>query len=128
MILELGKKLKLARINNGLSRKQVAELTGVSIAMIGHYETGERTPSLSILIKLAAQYRVSLDYLLDNNLVSDSISLDGLTMKQKQVIKQTVECFRQLSFSIIGLFLLASSLTNILPFHFSKSPSKPHIF
>lgn len=94
MILELGKKLKIARINNGLSRKQVAELTGVSVAMIGHYETGERAPSLSILVKLAAQYKVSLDYLLDNNLTSDSISLDGLTMKQKQVIKQTVEWFR----------------------------------
>ncbi|MBO5342357.1 MAG: helix-turn-helix transcriptional regulator [Lachnospiraceae bacterium] len=97
MILELGKKLKLARINNGLSRKQVAELTGVSVAMIGHYETGERAPSLSILVKLAAQYKVSLDYLLDNNLTSDSISLDGLTTKQKQIIKQTIECFRDLS-------------------------------
>ena len=91
MILELGKKLKLARINNGLSRKQVAELTGVSVAMI------ERAPSLSILVKLAAQYKVSLDYLLDNNLTSDSISLDGLTTKQKQIIKQTIECFRDLS-------------------------------
>ncbi len=98
MFIQLGEKLKSARVNAGLSRKQVADLIDVSVAMIGHYETNERAPSLMVLVKLAAQYKVSLDYLLDNNNSSgDTVSLDGLTLKQKQVIRQTIECFRNIS-------------------------------
>lgn len=39
MINNLGDKLKSARIQNKLSRKVVAELTGVSVSMIGLYES-----------------------------------------------------------------------------------------
>ncbi|MBQ8327968.1 MAG: helix-turn-helix transcriptional regulator [Lachnospiraceae bacterium] len=96
MLQNLGDKLKSARVNNNLSRNQVAELIGVSVSMIGHYETGERVPSVEILLKLASRYKVSIDYLLGNNTNSNSLSLDGLTYKQIQAVKQIVECFRNL--------------------------------
>lgn len=95
MLGNLGSKLKTLRVNNQLSRKQVAELTGVSVSMIGLYESGERLPSLQMIVKLAAQYKVSIDYLLDCNTGStDSLSLDGLTDKQIKVLKLTADCFR----------------------------------
>ena len=96
MLQNLGDKLKSARVNNNLSRNQVAELIGVSVSMIGHYETGERVPSVEILLKLASRYKVSIDYLHGNNTNSNSLSLDGLTYKQIQAVKQIVECFRNL--------------------------------
>lgn len=96
MLQNLGEKLKSARVNNNLSRNQVAELIGVSVSMIGHYETGERVPSVEILLKLASRYKVSIDYLLGNNTNSNSLSLDGLTYKQIQAVKQIVDCFRNL--------------------------------
>lgn len=96
MLQNLGDKLKSARVNNNLSRNQVAELIGVSVSMIGHYETGERVPSVEILLKLASRYKVSIDYLLGNNTNSNSLSLDGLTYKQIQAVKQIVDCFRNL--------------------------------
>ena len=96
MLQNLGDKLKSARVNNNLSRNQVAELIGVSVSMIGHYETGERVPSVETLLKLASRYKVSIDYLLGNNTNSNSLSLDGLTYKQIQAMKQIVECFRNL--------------------------------
>lgn len=96
MLQNLGEKLKSARVNNNLSRNQVAELIGVSVSMIGHYETGERVPSVEILLKLASQYKVSVDYLLGNATNSNSLSLDGLTYKQIQSVKQIVDCFRNL--------------------------------
>lgn len=97
MINNLGEKLKSARLNHNLTRKQVAELVGVTASVIGHYETGERIPSLPILVKLATQYKLSLDYLLDHNVISsNSLSLDGLTDKQINVLKQTADCFRNL--------------------------------
>ena len=98
MFKNLSDKLKSARINAGLNRKQIAELIGVSESMIGHYETGERLPSLSILAKLARQYKISTDYLLDNNVTENNlITLDGLSDKQKQIIKDTIECFRNIT-------------------------------
>lgn len=95
MFEDLGNKLKTLRLNSNLSRKQIAELTGVSVSMIGLYESGERLPSLHMIVKLAAQYKVSVDYLLNRNTAStDSLSLDGLTDKQIKALKLTAECFR----------------------------------
>jgi len=95
MFTNLGFKLKTLRVNNQLSRKQVSELIGTSISMIGFYETGERHPSLPALVKLATLYKVSVDYLLDVNTDSkETLSLEGLTEKQIKVLKMTAECFR----------------------------------
>lgn len=97
MINRLGEKLKSARVSRNLTRKQVAELVGVTASVIGHYETGERIPSVPILVKLATHYKVSLDYLLDHTIInSNTLSLDGLTDKQISVLKQTADCFRNL--------------------------------
>lgn len=98
MIENLGSKLKIARVNKKLSRKQVSELIGVTSSMIGLYETGERLPSLPAIAKLATLYRVSTDYLLDINIEStDTLSLDGLTDNQIKALKLTADCFRNLN-------------------------------
>lgn len=98
MFENLGSKLKTSRVNNNLSRKQVAELIGVTASMIGLYETGDRLPSLSVIVKLATQYRVSVDYLLDcNTKITDALPLDGLTDNQIKALKLTADCFRNLN-------------------------------
>ena len=94
MIENLGNRLKTLRVKNQLSRKQVAELVGISVSMIGFYENDERLPSLPILVKLAGLYKVSIDYLLDVNIDSkEMLSLEGLTDNQIKAVKLTVECF-----------------------------------
>ena len=95
MLGDLGNKLKTLRVNNKLSRKQVAELVGVSASTIGLYESGERIPSVMVLVKLATQYKTSVDYLLGiDNTEKEMLSLEGLTDKQIKALKTTVECFR----------------------------------
>ena len=92
MLKNLGYKLKTLRVRNQLSRKQVAELVGVSVSTIGLYE---RLPSLPVLVKLACQYKTSVDYLLNiDTSDKNSLSLDGLTDKQIKALKMTAECFR----------------------------------
>lgn len=99
MLENLGNKLKTARTNTKLSRKQVAELIGVSASTIGLYETGMRFPTLPNLVKLATHYKVSVDYLLDcNTSTKTSLPLDGLTEKQIQCLKSTADCFRNTSY------------------------------
>ena len=96
MIRGLDKRLQLSRINSNLTRKQVAELINVSESLIGLYESGSRQPSLSSLIKLASVYKVSTDYLLNcETPVANQISVAGLSEKQIQALKLTVQCFRK---------------------------------
>ena len=97
MFAEMGLRLKNLRLQNNLSRKQVSELAGVSVSVIGLYESGERLPSLSILMKLSAIYKASLDYIPTGSQPPSSpsmVSLEGLTERQTQIIKQTIACFR----------------------------------
>lgn len=95
MIHGLAKRLQISRINSNLSRKQVAELINVSESLIGLYESGNRQPSLSVLIKLASLYKVTTDYLLGCEIQdSNSLSLIGLTEKQIQALTLTAQCFR----------------------------------
>lgn len=55
----------------------------------------ERLPSLPVLVKLACQYKTSVDYLLNiDTSDKNSLSLDGLTDKQIKALKMTAECFR----------------------------------
>lgn len=98
MFENLGSKLRASRVNSNLSRKQVAELIGVTASMIGFYETGERLPSLSVIVKLATQYKVSVDYLLDcDTKTTDTLPMDGLTDNQIKALKLTADCFRNLN-------------------------------
>ncbi len=95
MIQGLDKRLQISRINCNLTRKQVAELVGVSESIIGLYETASRQPSLSTLVKLATQYHVTTDYLLGfDSTDKSSLSLIGLSDKQIQALTLTAQCFR----------------------------------
>ena len=57
-------RLKAARLVRGLSQGDLAELSGLKPAAVSHFETGQRTPSLNNLIRLADALDVSADYLL----------------------------------------------------------------
>ena len=95
MIAGLSKRLKSSRANANLSRKQIAEIIGVSESIIGLYESGARQPSLSALIKLAASYKVTTDYLLGcESKDKYTASLTGLNDQQIQAINLTIQCFR----------------------------------
>ena len=97
MFENLGNTLKTLRVSNKFTRKQIAELVGVSVSTIGLYENDERLPSLPVLVKLATHYKVSVDYLLNHDINKQSLSLEGLTDKQIRSLKLTAECFRNVN-------------------------------
>ena len=61
---ELGERLRELRNANGFSTADVAKYIDISQSNISYYENGKTAPSLSTLIKIAAMYDVSADYLL----------------------------------------------------------------
>ena len=51
------------RKSRGLKQQEVADGVSISLRAYRYYESGEREPQLSVLIKLADFYDVSLDEL-----------------------------------------------------------------
>ena len=62
---KLGKKIKLARVENDLSQDQLAELIKAKQKSISRYETGAAVPSLETLVKIANALKKSTAFFLD---------------------------------------------------------------
>ena len=59
--MNYGKRLQEIRKAQGVTQVDLAKLSGVTQAVITHYETGKRTPTLERADKLAKALGVSLD-------------------------------------------------------------------
>ncbi len=62
--MEIGKKLKDARTNSGLTQESIAEAIGVSRQTISNWENEKSFPDIMSVIKLSDLYSISLDDLL----------------------------------------------------------------
>ena len=63
--MTIGEKIKLKRIESGLSQKDLGDLCGIHSEMISKYELGTRNPKLSTLAKIAPHLNVRTSYFLD---------------------------------------------------------------
>ena len=61
--MNFSQKLKQLRLLLGCNQAQMANLLGITVRGYRNYELGSREPELSILIKLADYFNVSLDEL-----------------------------------------------------------------
>ncbi|WP_329463688.1 helix-turn-helix domain-containing protein [Streptomyces sp. NBC_01431] len=68
---EVGPRLKRLRAQRGLTLAALAEETGISKSTLSRLESGQRRPSLELLLPLAAAYRVPLDDLVGAPEVGD---------------------------------------------------------
>ena len=59
-----GEQLTALRIENHLSRIQLAEKLNVSVRLISYWENGQRECDFDMLITIADMFSVSIDYLL----------------------------------------------------------------
>lgn len=60
-----------------MSQKALAQKIGTSNVTISRYISGERTPRLDVIIKIANVFNVSTDYLLGSNVDRKQISKSG---------------------------------------------------
>lgn len=96
MIQGLPDRLSKLRIQHGLSQKAVADRLQLSASIVSGYETGERTPSTEVLLKLTALYRCSADYLLGIEQSAPATVLDvtGLSTEQIQALQTLIDGIR----------------------------------
>ncbi|MER5730952.1 helix-turn-helix domain-containing protein [Streptomyces sp. NPDC002138] len=71
MLDEVGPRLKRLRARRGLTLAALAEETGISKSTLSRLESGQRRPSLELLLPLADAYRVPLDDLVGAPEVGD---------------------------------------------------------
>jgi len=63
----LGTRIASLRQGYGLSQAELARRLHISASAIGMYEQGRREPSVGILIAMAQEFGVTLDYLLSGH-------------------------------------------------------------
>ena len=96
MIKGLPTKLKQLRISHNYSQKEVAHKLGISPSIVSGYETGERTPSMEVLLSLSYLYKCSTEYLLgkSNEVPVVVLDTDGLNQEQIQVLQSLIEVMK----------------------------------
>ena len=61
---DIGKRIKIAREKRGMTQREVAQLLGYQPLAISRWERGERSPSISVLSKLANLLNINIQWLL----------------------------------------------------------------
>lgn len=77
---ELREILRNLRVDHDLTQETVAGYLGIEQQSYSNYENGNRTIPLWVVVKLAAYYQVSTDYLLSTGHHLRTIYLDGITL------------------------------------------------
>lgn len=93
MKYELAENIKRLRTEKHLTQTQLAEKLGVKVSIISGYETQNRLPSISMLIKLACEFNCSIEYLLGLNR-NKTIDVSDLTPEQFHVVNSVIEQFK----------------------------------
>lgn len=79
--MNIGEKIKKLREEEGLTQKDLSELTGINRITIGNYERGNRVPNIERIIPIANVLNVDANYFIDMN-------NGNATSRYKETIKQ----------------------------------------
>lgn len=92
--IQFGENLRKLRTERGLTQKELGERVGLSKAVVSKYENAVGYPSLDMLIKIAAFFGVSTDYLL-GAASKKTLDLSGLTDEQIGAVSAIVSQFKK---------------------------------
>lgn len=73
------------RKKNGLSQPELGKRIGTSGAIIGRYERGEMIPSIEVAQKLAMVFKVTLDFLIVERDIPDTLSNQDMLNRLKEL-------------------------------------------
>lgn len=107
--MEIGQKLKDARVHSGLTQEVVAEKINVSRQTISNWENEKSYPDIISVIELSTLYCISLDDLLKG----DSKMIEHLE-ESTNVVKSNKKLIGAISLNIVVVILLIT-LNMFLP-------------
>jgi len=74
------------RIDKDLKQQDIAELCGVSVATVGHWENCRRDMRIDCIVKLCRFYNVSADYILSTDNFPQETENVKLTSEEMELI------------------------------------------
>lgn len=90
---QIGDRLKALRLKKSLTQRQVATILGLRVSSISSYESGDRKPSYSILIKYASHFHVTTDYILGIE-KKQTLDVSGLNDSEISSLVNLIEKYR----------------------------------
>ena len=94
--------LRKFRELRGLTQAQMGARAAVGAASISHFETGQRTPTLETLVKLADALNVNVDALLGRAPVESSAHVDPVFLQASKADTRTLETIRHVAAVILA--------------------------
>lgn len=102
--IKVGSKLQKARLANGYTQEQVAEIIGCSSRYVGQLETNNTSGSISLIVNLCKLYHITLndlygEYMDVDSDLSENISFCGyinLNDEYKSIIDNNINYLNQL--------------------------------
>lgn len=93
--MHIGENIKLKRENLGLTRNDLIERSGISIAQLSRIERGEqRNPNLETLVAISTALNTSIDEIVFGEESSSSIflgqAIEGLPENRKKFVKDLI--------------------------------------
>lgn len=86
----IGDRIRALRTNAGMTQIELANKLNISNSTLSQYESGARTPSDDMKLKIAALFQVSIDSLLGVDIKKAS-TLDRVDAKELQLLKELVD-------------------------------------
>lgn len=115
--MKLGEKILELRKKNGLSQEQLGEKINVTRQTISNWELGETSPNPEQLKLLSSNFNVSVDELLDNNVLveknSNTEKLAGIIIKILKFIGIAFVLFFIIDLIALILYASTGNLTNV---------------
>jgi transcriptional regulator with XRE-family HTH domain len=109
-MLDIGSKIINLRKKANISQSELAKRVSVSRTIIGNYERNENTPSVDILLKIANEFDVSVDFLIGEGQLS---TYDKEVLKRIDDIEQLPEEDKNHLFYLIDNLVKASKLKTL---------------
>ena len=97
----LSMNLRKFRDLRGLTQAQMGARSAIGAASISHFETGQRTPTLQTIVKLADALDVTVDALLGRAPVESSAHVDPVFLQASKADAQTLETVRRVAEAIL---------------------------
>ena len=94
--------LRKFRDLRGLTQAQMGMRSALGAASISHFETGQRTPTIETLIKLADALNVTVDVLLGRAPIESSARVDPIFQQASKADAQTLETVRRVTAAILA--------------------------
>jgi transcriptional regulator with XRE-family HTH domain len=97
-----GENLQSLREVRRLTQAELGARAGIAAASISHFETGQRTPSLDSLVKLADALNISVDVLIGRAPLETAATVDPIFLRASRASAQTLDTVRRVTAALLA--------------------------